>query len=51
VRTPHGEGLERGYELRSRGPTTLSVEALDISQLLNNSSLSSLRSCSMWRQL
>jgi hypothetical protein len=29
VRTPRGEGLERGYELRSRGPATLSVEALD----------------------
>jgi hypothetical protein len=29
VRSSHGEGLERDYELRSRGPATLGVEALD----------------------
>jgi hypothetical protein len=29
VRASHGEGLERNYELRSRDPVTLSVEALD----------------------
>jgi hypothetical protein len=29
LRTPHDEGLERGYELRSRGSATSSVEALD----------------------
>jgi hypothetical protein len=27
--TPHGEGLERDYELHSRGPATLGVKALD----------------------
>jgi hypothetical protein len=29
VRSSHGEGLERDYELRSHGPATLRVEALD----------------------
>ena len=29
MRSSHGEGLERDYELRSRGPATLGVEALD----------------------
>ena len=34
MRSSHGEGLERDYELRSRGPATLSVEALDIPPVL-----------------